>query len=124
MFIVRENLAHSWVEVYFTGLGWQRLSRRQRPMPVCQCARPRRQADAAEDRTPAEPDDLGNGTADDILRRLEEERLANQGESDPEEACCASWRIRAHERLALAGTIGGVLAALAAVGAIVLTGLA
>ena len=72
VFEVRENIAHSWPEVYFSGFGWERFE----PTPASYTALPVRPLTAAIDNgsgdvvgpqvTPARPDpgrleDLGNG---------------------------------------------------------------
>lgn len=118
-YIVRESVAHSWVEVYFTGFGWQRFE----PTPAPYANVPLRPAEPApaeeDDDTPAADDDLGTSSPDDILRRLEEEQLQNQGSSDPEAILRELEAIRARERLAQLLTLAGALAAVAALAAAV-----
>jgi hypothetical protein len=116
--VVRESVAHSWVEVYFPGFGWQRFE----PTPAPYASVPLRPArppaeDEDDDTTAAGEDNLGTSSGEDILRRLEEER-AQAGDGDPEAVLRELEALRARQRLEqlLTGlAVLGVLAALAGV---------
>lgn len=116
VYVVRENVAHSWVEAYFPGFGWQRFE----PTPAPYASVPVRPelppADAQEDDTPGGPDDLGPSNSDELRRQLEEQQ-GEGGEGDPEAVLRELEALRARQRLAQLATAGAVLLALAAVGA-------
>ncbi|HWQ13842.1 MAG TPA: transglutaminase domain-containing protein, partial [Roseiflexaceae bacterium] len=79
-YVVRESVAHSWVEVYFPGYGWQRFEPTPAPyasVPV----RPALPAPAAQEEGQTS-DNLGVSDPDE-LRRIEEE-LRDPGPGDPE----------------------------------------
>ncbi|MEN9935338.1 MAG: hypothetical protein RLZZ387_1917 [Chloroflexota bacterium] len=115
-YVVRENVAHSWVEVYFPGYGWQRFE----PTPAPYASVPLRPAEAApeEGAEPRPTSDLPMNDPNE-LRRLEEELRQGAGGGDLEAARRELEARRMAERLALLGTVAGVIAALAALAAAV-----
>ncbi len=110
-YVVRESVAHSWVEVYFPGYGWQRFE----PTPAPYASVPVRPAfpdpSAEDEESGPISDNLGTSTVDDYLRQLEEQ-MQQSGASDPEAVMRELEAIRARERLRQLTAAGGALAIL------------
>jgi hypothetical protein len=118
-FVVRENVAHSWVEVYFPGFGWQRFE----PTPAPYASVPIRPAeplaDATGDDDTAAEDNLGTSDADELRRQLEEQQ-ADEGDPAALEAARRELEAqRARERLTQLATIAAIIGALLAAAAAV-----
>jgi transglutaminase-like putative cysteine protease len=84
--VIRESVAHSWVEIYFPGYGWQRFEPTPAPYAIAP-ARPAEPPSDAED--PAQSSgDTSNQLSDPdaILRRIREreEQLAGEKSGDLE----------------------------------------
>ena len=121
-YIVRENVAHSWVEVYFPGFGWQRFE----PTPAPYASAPQRPAlPAADDQLGPDSgsDNLGTSSPDDILREIEEQRNADAQNSDPDAVLRELEALRVAARMRQLATLGAVLAALAGLAALAWTAL-
>lgn len=112
VYLVHENIAHSWPEVYFPGYGWQRFE----PTPAPYASVPVRPAfppaDAAE--RPETTGGLGGALSDPeaMLREMIERNTGPAiGDADALQREIEAQRMQ--ERLRLAALIGGVLACLA-----------
>jgi transglutaminase-like putative cysteine protease len=113
--IVRESVAHSWVEAYFPGYGWQRFE----PTPAPYAIVPARPAVPAkeEDDSVTPSDDVSNALSDpdEIMRRLREQNEGAESGMTLEELqrLIAEREAEARrEQLLLFGGIGGALALL------------
>jgi hypothetical protein len=113
VYLVHENIAHSWPEVYFPGYGWQRFE----PTPAPYASVPVRPAfppaDAVE--RPETTGGLGGALSDPeaMLREMIERNTGPAiGDADALQREIEAQRMQ--ERLRLAALIGGVLACLAA----------
>jgi transglutaminase-like putative cysteine protease len=82
--VISESVAHSWVEVYFPGYGWQRFE----PTPATYASVPVRPAVPVneEEEKPERSGDISNQLSDpeEILRRIREreEQLNGEGSGD------------------------------------------
>jgi Transglutaminase-like superfamily/TgpA N-terminal domain/Domain of unknown function (DUF4129) len=113
--VIRESVAHSWVEVYFPGYGWQRFE----PTPAPYAIVPNRPAlppDEAKDDTPS-TGDVSNSLSDpeEMMRRIRErEEMLNGDGSGDLSALEAELAAReAARRRELFAAVGGGSAALA-----------
>jgi transglutaminase-like putative cysteine protease len=110
-YIVRESVAHSWVEAYFPGYGWQRFE----PTPAPYASVPVRPAlpepEGSDEEFEAPEDNLGTSTAADMMRELEDQ-MQDGGASDPEAVLRELEAMRARERLRQLAAAGGALAIL------------
>lgn len=112
-YVVRESVAHSWVEAYFPGYGWQRFE----PTPAPYANVPARPAappadDDDDDATPS--GDVSNELSDPdaIMRRLMEQNEYDDGSGDPEALRRLIEQIEAERRrqqLLIGLSVGGVL---------------
>lgn len=117
-YIVTENVAHSWVEVYFPGYGWQRFE----PTPAPYASVPVRPEQAGgEDALGPEQDQiLGGGSLSDpdaIMRELRElDEMLNAESSDPEVIRRLIAERRAEEQRRQLALLATILASLGLVG--------
>ena len=108
VYLVRENVAHSWPEVYFPGYGWQRFE----PTPAPYASVPVRPAfpPADEAERPGVTSGLGGALSDPeaMLREMIER---NTGPAIGDESVLQREieARRAQERLRLAAIVGGTL---------------
>ncbi|MBV9788940.1 MAG: DUF4129 domain-containing protein, partial [Chloroflexi bacterium] len=116
---VRQNVAHTWVEVYFPGFGWQRFE----PTPASYTDVPNRpesadQAGAENSESNRDPSELFTGR-DISLEELERRLAEMEGRTSNPDAInkLIAEQEAAERRAALirTGTIGGGLAAIAVV---------
>jgi transglutaminase-like putative cysteine protease len=121
-YLVRENIAHSWPEVYFPGFGWQRFE----PTPASYTSLPERPAtpeDAARDYGPISGGTIGSSEfpiprGDDLSEEEELRRQrAEQDLAQSREAFAARQRQELIQQLAIGG---GLIALLVGVGAFLL----
>lgn len=120
VYLVRENVAHSWPEVYFPGYGWQRFE----PTPAPYASIPLRPPfpPAGETERPETTGGLGGALSDPeaILREMIE-RNTGPAIGDDSALQREIEARRAQERLRLAAIVGGTLAfVLALIGALFL----
>ncbi len=118
-YVVRESVAHSWVEVYFPGYGWQRFE----PTPAPYASVPVRPATPPDDPSSLDNDPGGASNAlsdpDEIMRRLREMNEQQQAEGNPEELRRLLAEREAQQRqqtLLLIGAVVAVLLTLIGVG--------
>jgi hypothetical protein len=100
--VVRESVAHSWVEVYFPGYGWQRFEPTPAPYAVAP-VRPLEPRVDGDDR-PESSGDISNQLSDpeEILRRMrerEEELSGGGGDLSELERLIAEREAAARERV-------------------------
>jgi transglutaminase-like putative cysteine protease len=116
-YVVRENVAHSWVEVYFPGFGWQRFEPTPAPyasVPVRPAEPP---AEANEDDTAAAEDTLGTSDTDELRRQLEEQQAEASDPAALEAARREIEAARARQRLVQLATAAAIIGALIAAAA-------
>jgi hypothetical protein len=112
-FVVRESVAHSWVEAYFPGFGWQRFEPTPAPyasMPV----RPALPEDADGEATPTPDGENVPSSANDIQRELEEQQQGGDGGLSIEELRREAEARAMAERLRQFGGVAAVVAVMAA----------
>ncbi|MGQ9547615.1 MAG: DUF4129 domain-containing transglutaminase family protein [Roseiflexus sp.] len=114
VYLVHENIAHSWPEVYFPGYGWQRFE----PTPAPYASAPIRPAFPPADAVEQQETTGGLGGAlsdpEAMLREMIERTTGPAiGDADTLQREIEAQRLQ--ERLRLATLIGGVLACLATV---------
>lgn len=114
LWVVRESVAHSWVEVYFPTYGWQRFEPTPAPYAIA-VARPAEPfKDDKEGDTITPSDDVSNQLSDpeEIMRRLREmnEELESQGGGGSLDQLLEAQRAEARRQQLL--TIGTILSAL------------
>jgi transglutaminase-like putative cysteine protease len=116
---VRQNVAHTWVEVYFPGFGWQRFE----PTPASYATPPDRPEDAQQagvegSQSGSDPSDLFTGR-DISLEELERRLAEREGSISNPDAInkLIAEQEAAARRAALIrnGTVGGGLVAIAVV---------
>jgi hypothetical protein len=115
VYIVRENTAHSWPEVYFPGYGWQRFE----PTPAPYARVPVRPATPPEERDGGSslitPNELTD--PEEYLRQLREENERFAGEGDAAALLAELEARRIAERNSrIFGIVLGVLVLAAAIG--------
>ncbi len=120
VYLVRENVAHSWPEVYFPGYGWQRFE----PTPAPYASVPVRPAFPPADATerPEITGGLGGALSDpEAMLREMIERNTGPAIGDDSALQREIEARRVQERLHLAATVGGTLAILVSlIGALLL----
>ena len=117
-FEVRQNIAHTWVEAYFTGYGWQRFE----PTPASYTyvpERPEAPAGAGEANSPQVPLGMAQDQRDLDLQELEERLRRQDGAApDPQQVLelIAEQETQARRAAWIRGAVAGsgVLAALLA----------
>ncbi len=118
LYEVRQNVAHTWVEAYFPGYGWQRFE----PTPASYTTLPQRPETPTTDGTPGDPNsdpnsELFNGrqmSLEELERRLAESE-GNASNPDRIKELIAEQEAAARRAtLVRTGTIGGGMLALAA----------
>ena len=121
LWVVRESVAHSWVEVYFPTYGWQRFEPTPAPYAIA-VARPAEPLkDDKENDTITPSGDVSNQLSDpeEIMRRLREmnEELESQGGGGSLDQLLEAQRAEARRQQILSiGTILGSLVLLLSAG--------
>jgi transglutaminase-like putative cysteine protease len=119
LYEVRQNVAHTWVEVYFPGYGWQRFE----PTPASYTTLPERpeaaqqegQNDGSDGQSPNTPFNGRDISLEELERRLAE-REGNASNPDAVKQLIAEQEARERRAtLIRTGTIGGSVAAIALV---------
>ncbi len=120
LWVVRESVAHSWVEVYFPTYGWQRFEPTPAPYAIA-VARPAEPLNDDEDDDAITPsDDVSNQLSDpeEIMRRLREmnEELESQGGVASLDQLLAAQRAEARRQqiLIIGSTVGSFVLLLSA----------